>query len=83
MKKLLLILVMLIGISTASFADESGLFSPVSERGGLLGRGPVRSENTEVNVENQRDNEVPVGAGSVLLISFAGAYALLKKNEQE
>lgn len=91
MKKTALIIAILFGIGTASFAEENG--------GGLFHRGPVSDEYFygaggyngrnghhpllpyhELDV-NQPADETPLGGGIALMMALGSAYLIGKKRK--
>lgn len=87
MKKAIITLAIILGISFGTFAQERG--------GGLFGKGPQYNgyENqygesrTEglINLPNAHgetnDQGAPLGSGALLLIGFGAAYALKKREK--
>ena len=83
MKKLVLTIAIVLGLSISAFA-QGGLFgkgetsgSSRDEGTSLIGKGPsLPGEHGEGG-----DSPAPLGSGALLLIGFGAAYALKKRQE--
>ncbi len=89
MKKTILTIAILLGLSLTTFADGGGLFQrgtmPEQETG-IFGKGtrtstpllPLHNETTD-----QDADEVPMGTGIAVLAVLGGAYLVGKKRREE
>lgn len=90
MKKLVLTIAIVLGLSAVSFADvqkEGGLFkrgdmqkSQGSFRSGEMLFPGTLGENGNVNAF---DNDAPLGSGIALLLGMGGAYFVAKRRKEE
>ena len=86
MKKAVLTLAIVLGMTIGAFAQEGGIF----------GRGPMPRNELYESTPNSsgplmlpqvhgagadQSGEAPLGTGALLLIGFGAAYALKKKNK--
>lgn len=87
MKKTVLTLAIVLGMTIGTFAQEGG---------GIFGRGPMPGNELYESTTNSsgplmlpqvhgagadQSGEAPLGTGALLLIGFGAAYALKKKNK--
>lgn len=89
MKKLVLTIAIVLGLSMTTFANNDG--------GGLFQRGEATPENSTVfsnrennpmlpnhNLEGNQDaNELPLGSGIAVLVGLGAAYLVGKKRREE
>ena len=89
MKKLVLTIAIVLGLSMTTFANNDG--------GGLFQRGAATPENSTVfsnrennpmlpnhNLEGNQDaNESPLGSGIAVLVGLGAAYLVGKKRREE
>ena len=82
MKKITMTLVILLGLTMGSFAQNGGLF----------GKGATRDGNDNTSLSNgpllpghggNGDVQAPLGTGTALLIGFGAAYLVSKKHREE
>ena len=83
-------LVILLGLTIGSFAQEGGLFGKGPSRGadnGYSYRGtndPLVTPNAHGLTSDQgATNEGPLGSGIVALVGFGAAYMIAKKRREE
>ena len=84
MKKLLLTISIILGMSLGAFAQEGGLFGlGKSRESANLREG--ENNNSLLNLPNAHgetnDVQAPLGSGALLLIGFGAAYALKKRRK--
>ena len=83
MKKLVLTIAIILGLSMTSFADGGGLFqrgvNPEEERG-FFNR-EVTPMLPDHNMEGNQD--APLGTGIAVLAVLGGAYLVAKKRREE
>lgn len=85
MKKLALIAAIVLGLSTASFANNSGLFG----RGAVVDDSKTNSPSMglfpTLPAHNMVDNQpaTPLGSGIAVLIGLGAAYAVHKRKQNE
>lgn len=82
MKKLFLTIAIVFALSMSCFSQDGGLFKRGYDTDEIKFGKTESLTQREQKTENQKDNEAPVGAGSLLLIGFASAYAMYKKNKK-
>lgn len=88
MKKLVLTIAIVLGLSMTTFADGGGLFQRgvnPEEENGFFGRNttgmPMLPDHNAIG--NQDGDEVPVGTGIAVLAVLGGAYLVAKKRREE
>ena len=88
MKKLLLTIAIVLGMTMGAFAQEAEI-----EERGLFGKGGMAKSNLFEGLvmpgidydetENQDGGETPLGSGIALLMGLGGAYLVAKKRREE
>lgn len=87
MKKTILTIVIVLGMTFGAFAQEKGLFGRApQEHYGYSYRDGEGSGDPGFGLPGDHglggDQGAPLGGGALLLIGFGAAYALKKKNEK-
>ena len=87
MKKITMTLVILLGLTLGSFAQEGGLFGKGPSRGADNDYSYRGNNDPLLNLPNQHgdtgDSPAPLGSGIVTLIGFGAAYMIAKKRREE
>lgn len=87
MKKITMTLVILLGLTIGSFAQEGGLFGKGPSRGADNGYSYREGEGSLMGLPNEhgltKDQDTPLGSGIVALIGFGAAYMIAKKRREE
>ncbi|MBR4390606.1 MAG: hypothetical protein IKT08_00655 [Bacteroidales bacterium] len=84
MKKLILTLAIVLGMTMTTFAEGGGLFERGNsnrENSGMINRDGIPSLPGEHGLSGNQDANTPVGSGIAVLIGLGAAYALSKKNK--
>ena len=87
MKKNIITLAIILGISLCGFAQDKGLFGLGPQRGGDTYEFSSERDpsNPVINLPgshgNDGDVQAPIGSGTLLLIGLGAAYVIRKKNK--
>ena len=88
MKKIILAIAIVLGITLGASAQNGGLFGMGPQRGedsydysNREGEGSLIGLNLPSSHGKTGDQGAPLGSGALLLIGFGAAYALKKKNK--
>lgn len=87
MKKITMTLVILLGLSISSFAQEGGLFGKGPSRGADNDYSYRGDNDPLLNLPNQHgdtgDSPAPLGSGVLVLAGLGAAYMVAKKNKKK
>ena len=89
MKKIVLTLAIVLGLSMTTFADGGGLFqrgSTPEQEVGIFGKGRTATGMPALPAHNlleNQDADAPLGTGIALLAVLGGAYLVGKKRREE
>lgn len=86
MKKLVIIIALVLGMSTLTFAQGS-LFRRGSEPEGDH-QGPLKSNGmpllpSEHNQNGNQDADVPLGGGTLVMVALGAGYAVVRRKKSE
>ena len=84
MKKLVLAIAIVFGMSVCASAQEGGFFGkgPSTEEVGNRGGFPGMPGHGETGNQDGQGTQTPLAGGALLLTGFGAAYALTKRNKK-
>ncbi len=90
MKKTILTIAIILGLSLTTFADGGGLFqrgTDPNQEQGFFGKGNRNANGTPAlpghNLLENQDADAPLGTGIAVLAVLGGAYLVGKKRKEE